>query len=420
MPATGSRAGLLAVVAVVVVLVPRPRARVATGLVVLALASAVVGVRFIRSPDVLAWHRPAIWRAVVATWAERPMTGVSPGALADAIRPHRPEHPEFVGRRQMVPAYAESTPLAVLVQTGVVGFALLTIAGVLAVRGRPRLEGRLGRSATAVAAAAGTLALFHDLLTADPVLWWWAVMSGALLATAGAESRAPADTGFGWTSWAWAGVAGWLVLWGVVQPAWARARWQTEPPTTNTVEGWQRAEPWDDEPLHRRLSELLGSPGWGWPQAAEALATAERAVTIHRGSAVAWANLGRVRARIASELGDPSSVAAARRALERSCRLDPWVPWTWLEWARLERAVGRTDTARSLVDRALAAEPATVRAWLFAARIELDRGRPEAARRAFDTAAELVARRGDPNLSAYEDQLLAAGPDELRAIESGL
>jgi Tfp pilus assembly protein PilF len=88
--------------------------------------------------------------------------------------------------------------------------------------------------------------------------------------------------------------------------------------------------------------------------------------------------------------------------------------------ARLERATGRIDAARSLVSRALEAEPATVRAWLFAARLELDRGRPEAARRAFDTAVELLSGRGDPNLSVYERQLLAADPAEVAEIESSL
>ena len=419
-PITGSRAGLLALVVVAVLMVPPGRVRTVAVVAAIALATGVVTVRFVTAPDVLAWHRPQIWRAVAATWVDRPLTGVSPGALADAVRPHRPEHRDFVGRRQMVPAYAESTPLAVLVQTGVVGLVLFAAALWLAVRDGRRSRTAVSRPAVAALSSAGTIALFHDLLTADPVLWWWAALAGATWAI-GVPTSTPVETPTGARrQWLGAAAAGWLVLWGLVQPTVARTRYLEAPPTTATVEGWQRAEPWDDAPLRRRLSVLLGLPRWTWPQAAEALSMASRAVTIHRGSAVAWGDLGRVRARIATELGDQASVAEARHALERSGRLDPWVPWTWLEWARLERAAGRTDTASALVARALEAEPATVRAWLFQARLELDRGRPEAARQAFDTVVELVSRRGDPNLSPYEHQLLAADPAELAAIEGSL
>jgi cytochrome c-type biogenesis protein CcmH/NrfG len=318
----------------------------------------------------------------------------------------------------MVPGYAESTPLAVLVQTGLVGLGVLAAACGVAIRDRRRSLRPVSRPNAAAIAAGVTVALFHDLLTADPVLVWWAALAGAAAAVSSDAPRAPETGDRRWP--VWAAAAAWIVLWGVVQPSWARARFGDDPPTTGTVERWQRAEPWDDVPLRRRVSALLGEPTWRWRDAAEALATAERAVTVHPGSAAVWSDLGRVRTRIATELGDPTSVGEARRALERATRLDPWVPWTWLEMARLERATGRIDAARSLVSRALEAEPATVRAWLFAARLELDRGRPEAARRAFDTAVELLSGRGDPNLSVYERQLLAADPAEVAEIESSL
>jgi predicted Zn-dependent protease len=128
-----------------------------------------------------------------------------------------------------------------------------------------------------------------------------------------------------------------------------------------------------------------------------------------------------VHARVVADFGRwPDSVEGAREAFARAIALEPHQPWSFLEWARLERNLGRTDDAIDLVRRALDEEPHTVRARLFLARLELDRGEVKAARQAYAAAVNSARLRKRLDLNAYERELLDAPTWQFREIAEAL
>ena len=419
---TGSRAGLLALLAVVAIILPRGRAR-SVGLAVSAvIVAAIVAWRFLSQPDILAWFRPTIWGAVLRLWAEHPIAGVGPGGLVDAAGAVRLLHADHVGQHQFLIAYAESSPLAVLVQTGVVGF-VAALAAVLA-WGRAMRVCSAFESIPLRAALAAMLvmALFHDLITADIVLWWWAVVLGLMEApslqmTVDRDSRpgrwgAPAVAAL---------IVAYIMLWGMVEPSWARWLWRAGPPDVALAERSLRAEPWYAEPLQWRTRDLVRRESWTWEMAAEAIARSRRAVRVRPSSAALWGELGVVHTRVVTDFGPwPDSVEGARDAFARATELEPLQPWHWLEWARLERSVGDLEGAVMLARRGIEAEPHAVRVWLFIARLELDRGQVEGARVAFLEARDAAALRARQGLNSYERELVSAPEWQFREIEEAL
>jgi tetratricopeptide (TPR) repeat protein len=216
-------------------------------------------------------------------------------------------------------------------------------------------------------------------------------------------------------------VFAYVVMWGVVQPAWARWLWRSATPDAALAMRVARAESWFEAPLEWRLRDLLKSEQWSWSISAEAVSLARRSVRVRPGAASLWSILGMVHTRVATDLGPwPDSIEGARAAFTRAVELEPFLPWPWLEWARLERNLGQTDLAVHLVSKSLEAEPNTVRAWLFLARLELDRGDREAAREAYSRAVRSVRYRRLSGLSGYERELLAAPRWQFREIEQAL
>ena len=419
---TGSRAGLLALLGVVAVILPRGRAR-SYGLAVSAgIVAAVVAWRFLSQPDILAWFRPAIWRAVLLVWAEHPVAGVGPGGLVDAAGAVRLLHADHVGQHQFLIAYAESSPLAVLVQTGAVGFAAALAAALTwgwAARTRGAFESILLRSALV---ATSTMALFHDLITADIVLWWWAAVIGLMEAPSLRINPVGSSRPEYWGARAVAAlVVAYIMLWGMVEPSWARWLWRARPPDAAMVERSLRAESWYEVPLQWRTHDLLRRENWTWEAAGEAIARSRRAVRVRPSSSSLWGDLGIVQARVAMDFGPwPDSIEGARESFARSTELEPHQPWHWLEWARLERSVGDLGTAVKLAHRAIEAEPHAVRVWLFIARLELDREQAEAARLALGRARDSAALRVRPGLNSYEKELVSAPEWQFRELEEAL
>ena len=273
----------------------------------------------------------------------------------------------------------------------------------------------------AIAAGVIVVALFHDLWSADVVLWWWALTVGLVEAATKPADTLEAKPGHAGPRVVLGLAGALLVLWGIVGPAWARTLWQSGEPCMRRVESAIRAEPWLDVPLRWRTRDLLRAETWSWEEASEALTRSRRAVRIHPGAARLWADLGLVHARVVTDLGLwPDSVEGARTAFARAAELEPLLPWHWLEWARFERTMGRREEALALAHRALAAEPHTVRAWLLVARLELDHGRVEAARRALNSARASVDLRRRTGLNAYERELLAAPGWQIRELEEEL
>ena len=418
---TGSRAGLLAMLAVVAVVLPRGKVKI-VGLLISGIGViAVLLWRFVSQPDILAWFRPAIWYAVLRLWVSRPLCGVGPGGLVDAAGAERLLHADHVGQRQFLIAYAESSPLAVLVQTGLVGLLIAILALFIWWRRVPGNH-RLSRPMAAALAAMAVMSAFHDMLTMDVVLWWWALSIG--LMEVGAASP-PAITGHSISSASKRAVIGLtfslVVLWGVVQPAWARWIWRSGGPDELVAARTMRAEPWLDAPFEWRTRELLKQSPWSWETVAEAVAVSGEAVRVHPGAARLWSIRGVVHARVVADFGPwPDSVNGAREAFARAVEIEPHQPWSLLEWARFERNLGNTNDAVNLVRRALDEEPHTVRARLFLARLELDRGEVEAAREAYDAAVESVRLRTCLDLNAYERELLGAPAWQFRELAEAL
>ena len=413
---TGSRAGLLALLLSAAFMLPRGKPRMAGLLTGAVGVAAVLTWRFVSHPDVLAWFRPAIWSAVLRLWAHHPLLGVGPGGLVDAAGVERLLHADHVGQHQFLISYAESTPLALLVQTGTVGLVIASAAVFTWWRALRRGEG-ISKPFVAGLVAMVVMGAFHDLLTIDVVLWWWALFIGLMEAegkptatdsrtTMGVGRRVVVATAFAF-----------VVLWGIVQPAWARWLWRSAKPSVVLMARATRAEPWFDAPLEWRVRDLLQRTSWSWSCAAEAISRGESAVRIHPGAASLWTVLGMAHTRVVTDLGPwPDSVKAARRAFARAVELEPLQPWAWLEWARLERNLGHNSDAIELVRRALEAEPHTVRARLFLARLELDRGDEDAARKAYLEALRSARLRARGGLSSYERELLGAPSWQFREI----
>ena len=418
---TGSRAGLLAMLAVVAVILPRGRAKIVGLLAGGVGVTAVLAWRFVHQPDILAWFRPAIWSAVLRLWVSHPLCGVGPGGLVDAAGAQRLLHADHVGQRQFLIAYAESSPLAVLVQTGLVGFIIALVALFIWWR-RAHGGQRMSRNMTAALAAMAVMGAFHDVLTLDVVLWWWALIIGLMEVRAAPPPTTIDPSNSSASRRAVVGLAfSFVVLWGVVQPAWARWIWRSEKPNQVTAALTLRAEPWFDAPLEWRTRELLKQNPWSWETVAEATAVSGEAVRVHPGAARLWSIRGIVHARVVAEFGPwPDSVRIAREAFARAIELEPHQPWSLLEWARFERNLGYMNDAVKLAQRALDEEPHTVRARLFLARLELDRGEVEAARDAYEAALESARLRTRLDLNAYERELLGAPAWQFRELAEAL
>ena len=418
---TGSRAGLLATVVAVGFLLAPGRWRFVGLGAGSVLALGVLAWRFISQPDVLAWHRVSIWWAVLKIWLTRPLTGVGPGCLVEAAGTERILHAEEVGRYQFVVGYAESTPLAILVQLGLLGVVLACLVVGTWFLGAHRSQVLRSRPVVASLAAIVVLSLFHDFLTLDLVLWWWAVLVGCIGARAQLSIDAPPLERTNSLRWSAAVVMVWLTAWGILTPAFARWTWHADEPTTPHVIRTLRIEPWLSTAPAGRVRRLMDDPDqWGWQEAAEALHWARTAVNAHPGLARLWADLGNVHLRILTDLGGTEhDVEAARATLTRACELDPRLPWHWLERARLERVSGNLELAIRWTRHALEQEPNTIRGWLFLSRLELELGRMGAARDAL-TEAERLSRLDRSNLNDYELELVLVLPDQLELLQSAL
>jgi len=418
---TGSRAGLLAMLAVVAVVLPRGRPKLVGLLTGGVGVTAVLVWRFVHQPDILAWFRPAIWSAVLRLWVSHPLCGVGPGGLVDAAGAQRLLHDDHVGQRQFLIAYAESSPLAVLVQTGLVGFLIASVALLIWWR-RAHGDQRMSRKLTASLVAMAVMGAFHDMLTVDVVLWWWALSIGLLELRVVAQPSPDGSSNSPTNGRIFIGLAfSFVVLWGVVQPACARWIWRSGGPDRVVAARTMRAEPWFDAPLEWRTRELLKQRQWSWETVAKATAVSGQAVRVHPGAARLWLIRGMVHARVVADFGPwPDSVDGAREAFARAVELEPHQPWSLLEWARFERNLGNTNDAVNLVRRALAEEPHAVRARLFLARLELDRGALEAAREAYEAAVESARLSARLDLNAYERELLGAPAWQFRELAEAL
>lgn len=416
---TASRAALLALVAAAVLALSKRRQRWGIGAVGLLAAAGTMWWRLAQHPDSLAWFRLRIWGAVAHLIGSSPIFGVGPGGLADAAGTVRlPTHSWCAVHAYRI-TYAESSPLGWAVQTGAVGLLLGATGAWLFWRAARERGTFRSASRRATLAAMVVIILFHDLLQAEVVMWWWALVLAAMVPI-GSGRQPPAPRPWRLERLLAAVLVCGLVLWGMVQPALARSAHADgkDPEVTDRA---LAVEPWLDDAALARAEALLQEPRWSWDVAGEAEARTAGALAVHTKSAACWAAAARVNARIVADLGGwPTAVARARAAFAHACRLEPQLPWYWLDWARFERSLGRTGRSRELIARATDAEPNCVPAWLLLARMELDAGRVEAARAAFARAVEARRCGRGRLLSAYERILLHAPAWQWRVLKAEL
>ena len=415
---TGSRAGLLALVVVAGMMLPRGRPRTVGVAAAVVAAGLFLAWRFASAPDPLAWHRVAIWRALWPLVASSPIYGVGPGWLEESTGVVRIAHEGGIARWGHVIGSAESTLYGLLVRTGLVGLGLAAAAGTAWWR---RARGAGGGSATAapaIVAGIAVLALFHDFLDVDVVLWWWAALVGLAWPLATPDTEAGGRGEVGQPGRILAGLAiAFAVLWSVATPALARRVWWGGPSTAALADRAQRVEPWFAEPVEWRVDELQARRQWTWQEAAEAISWSRRAVELHPGGARTWLQLGDVHARVASELGPwPDALDGAREGFGRAIELEPHLPWYWLRWAAFERSLGQLEEARRLVGGALDEEPRFVRGWLLQSRLALDRGDELEARACFERARSVALEGRRRSLSNYERDLLRAPPWQVHEL----
>jgi len=407
---TGSRAGLLALVVVIGIMLPRGKARLIGVTAVAAGAVAFLVWRFTTSPDSLAWHRLEIWRALWPLVVEHPLVGVGPGWLEEATGVVRIAHEGEIARFGHIIGSAESTPYGLLVRTGFVGFGLAGLGCWLWWR-RASAAGDTARPPLrAMLAGIAVLALFHDYLDVDVVLWWWAVLLGAACVVVEDASDVPSEARSSWIQRAAAALAMvFVVLWTTAQPAFARDLWWTGPSSIELARRATRAETWFAEPTEWGVRNLLADREWTWPTVVQAIGSSRRAAAIHPGSARVWAEYAQVSNRVVEDFGSwADMMEGAREGFRRATELEPRLPWYWLQWAGFERSVGRSDEARRLAERAVDEEPNFVRGWLFLARLELDAGDLGAARAAYGRASVAGQLARTKLLTRYERDLLRA------------
>ncbi len=413
---TGSRAAILALVAMGFVALPA-RLRRAWPLLLLA-AAALLAWRATAWPDALALRRPAIWRAATRLALASPLFGSSAGGFDEAVLPYRAPEPSAVARWTKRPGNAESTPVQALAETGFPGaFLLLAGTGLLLSGGVGRAWADPGRRGTLV--AIGAFALVHDALGVPVVLWTWAWLGGRAL---GAEPS-PSKRVAGPVALRLLGGLSVLLLivWALVAPEAGRALLLRSPVGEARQAVHRLAPLWDAPFAEAALASLHDPEPWTWMRAATAIDFAGRAVRLHSGSARNWRTLAECLARGVREVSPaPATAARAEAAFARATRLDPHTPWAWLGWARLTRDRGDLSRAAALARRAVEEEPSLVAGWLLLGRIALDSGRIGMARQAVEAARAARVRGRGRLLSRYERELLAAPAWQFRQLEEQL
>ena len=239
-----------------------------------------------------------------------------------------------------------------LVQTGLVGFGIVCVALVPLVGRARRRPGRLSQDIDRALVAMAVIGAFHDLLTVDIVLWWWASAIGLLEARAAHRITVAGHDG------ARRLVAGrvdpgsacssFVVLWGVVQPAWARWLWRSEGPRSRL---WCRGRHGPNRGLTRPSSGAQGSlceqDPWTWEIGRRSHRAQRRGGPRSPGCGPSVVDPGN--GPRAGRSGFRSVAGQRRRwhatAFSRAVELEPHQPWVWLEWARLERNLGLTEDA---------------------------------------------------------------------------
>lgn len=383
--ASGSRAGLVALLVVLGVRLIAGTSRNWTRLAMVAAAVALVGlvVRLAVDRDPLRFERLKIWGVAVRTIATELPFGAGPGGYRDAAIGHNfPRHEGFA-RYHRIPALAENDGLQVASSLGLPG--IIAAAGLLLTVSR---RARHRRDLAGVLAALLVTSFFHSQL-AVPLVAWTATL--AVFSTWGRERFATIP----WSRPAL--VSGVLLIAAVAAAALTWPRGGLLPDGTrwfNEAEAVLRAA--SDDPV-----ALAGAEASAW-----------RAAIARPRHPESWRLLGDLRLRRAALLLDLSLAQQSLSAYTEASRLNPLDVWAQLGLGRAHSLLGDDGLARASLTAATTLEPNCVPAWLELARVEVELGEIAAARRSLTRAEAALDRAREATfVSTYEEGM--ARPDPL-------
>lgn len=331
--------------------------------------------------------RQAVVRDGLKCAVDRPLLGSGPGTFHLAFQEHRPP-----GLRAYVNV-AHNDYMQVLVETGILGFALFLIGlGVPILRaGRCALSGPFPAEAAAGAGAAVSVAVYAGMNFALPVpadLFWWCAALGLCLSDSlsshrprGASALAVAPAAL---MLAVCGVG--AVLLGLRMDAAAREAAAAD-----------------------RLARTLR-----WEQAAQASASALAREPLNPAHHLRMAHLEERQARLAQ---DPALLEKARQRAELAHRLSPSNVPNSLELARLRREAGDLGAAEELLLGLRSTAPHDLRVDAELAGVYLRHGRlPEAAQALWRASliSQNVSRGLAVLVAALEEQRAGDGTQLLR------
>lgn len=256
--------------------------------------------------------RKQFWGPAIDTFRRHPILGQGPNTMSRSLLEAQTLEPG------MVFVHAHSTPLNLLAETGLVGLTAAGIVGAsLLLALRRRWKDARGSDAAVVLGASAALAAYavhslFDSFQTEPVgLWFLAIAVGAALGKPSPQ-----------VNWRTAARPWWVIV--------------------PLVGLWVNL--WLVQPLIRGVEAMNSN------RPAEAAALLEQAATRDPNSAIAWQQLGLVRAALAKN--EPETRLAIQ-ALERARQLDPAWDFTLVNLGALYRAIGDLDTARRLLEQSL-------------------------------------------------------------------
>jgi hypothetical protein len=376
---SGSRAGLLAALAVAGVWALRSAGRAARLAAVAALVVAAGGLalRVASDRDPLRFERVRIWATAWRTAVAELPLGCGPAGYADAVLAHNFPREGELARYARLPSLAESDALQAFAALGLVGVGLaagLAASLASAARGAPAAWGPL--------AVLALTSAVHTQLPLPAVAWSAALaVGGTLPRPRGARLRASPAAAF-------AGAA-------AVAPALALA-----------LGAW---------PAGRVTAERLAAPaartlargGADDAALADAEAGAWTACARRPRWAAGWVALGAVRLERALARNDGALAAAAAAAFAAGRAANPTDVWAALGEGRARRALGEGKAALQAFAAAARLEPHCAPAWLEIGLARIEEGELATARQALARLdAALAAARRRPPESEYERALV--------------
>lgn len=406
---TGSRASVLAALAMFLILLPPGKSRKFLFFSIPPLAFVGMGWRLISHPESLAWFRLKIWAAVITFLSTHPLFGSGSGPLSSVMGSFRIPHPTEPGTWGHVIGGAENSILGLAARIGLPGLLLAGFALVLwLLKLRP-----LSRWKLAFLACIGVFILFHDMLEEPVVLWWWA--AAAALLDHQPKHTVEENHRMLVPALALAATAGLLVL----APSWAIYRWWSTPPSVEHARSLLYADPWCSPARQYLVEHVLQDPVLSWDQALAAIGEGRRDCRLRPGLASTWDRQGLLCYRAATQLGAYQElIDEAQLCFTRARSLETQLPWYSYHLALLERLIGRQEAALTALEDAVDKEPHFAKGWLLMAHIQLDLGETEGARMAMAHALRCreMLRAGRATIP-YHRELLSAPAWQFHEIE---